>query len=45
MRFINIQFPNADLCVSLLVVNLAAILAALWLVSDASLSNELITDP
>jgi hypothetical protein len=46
MCFINIRFPNADSRILLLVVNLATILAALWLVSDASLSNsELITDP
>jgi len=44
MRF-NIQFPNADLrkSVSPLVANFVVVLAALWLVSDASLSmSELI---
>jgi len=39
MRFINIQSLDA-------IVNFVTIFAALWLVSDAPLSNsDLITDP
>jgi len=46
-RFINVRFPNIELCKSVLwlVVNLAIILAAFWLVCFHSLLNsELITD-
>jgi len=47
MHFTNIRLPNADFQKSTLplIVNLAVILAALWLVSCTSLSiSELITD-